>query len=98
MHSINMIKCGGNRQARCATTCVHIVERTARKVLPIRNDDGSEVEYDWLCPQCFKKYYLENEGTFDVDDLRAVCIRCMRKIMAPYQRQMRRRLRQKSGV
>ena len=93
-----LIQCGDHRFAPWAATCVHVMERTATDVVPVRCEEGSEVEYDWLCPQCFRKYYLFNEDTWDVDDLCIVCIHCLREIMEPYREQMKRRLRQGTGT
>jgi hypothetical protein len=93
MNSPTLIKCGDGCFAPSVATCVHIIEGTAKTVLPVRCEKGGEVEYDWYCPQCFDKYYLHNEDTFDVKDMRIVCIHCLRKIMRPYRKQMRRRLR-----
>lgn len=88
-----LIECGDHRLAPWATTCSHIMLGTATDVVPIRCEEGSEIEHDWLCPQCFRKYYLDNRNAFDVDDLRAVCIHGLREVMKPYREQMRRRLR-----
>jgi hypothetical protein len=61
--------------------------------VPVRCEEGSEVEHDWLSPQCYRKCYVDNDNTWDVDDLVVVCIHCLRKIMKPYRRQMKRRLK-----
>ncbi len=92
-----LIQCGDHQFAPYAATCVHVIHRTATDVVPIRCEEGSEVEYDWLCPQCYRKYCLDNEDTWDVDDLVVVCIHCLRKIMRPYRKQMRRKLRRSAS-
>ena len=88
-----LIECGNHQFAPSAATCVHVIQRTATDVVPVRCEEGGEDEYDWLCPQCFKKYFLHNENTFDVDDLVIVCIHYLRKALKPYRKQMQRRLK-----
>lgn len=92
-----LIECGNHQFAPSAATCVHIMRGTATDVVPVRCAEGGEVEYDWLCPQSYKKYFLDNENTFDVDDIVVVCIHCLREIMKPYRRQMRRKLRRRAN-
>ena len=92
-----LIECRDHRFAPYAATCVHVIQRTATDVVPVRCGEGGEVEYDWLCPQCHKKYFLDNEDTWDVDDIVVVCIHCLREIMKPYRKQMRRKLLRRAG-
>ena len=82
-----LIECGDHDFAPCALTCVHICEGTATAVVPIQREEGCEVENDWMCPQCYKKYFLsEHDDDPGIDDLRAVCIHCLRKILKPYEK------------
>ena len=80
-----LIECGDHSFAPWAATCVHICEGTATEVVPIPQPDGSEVENDWLCPQCVQRYFIGLDC--DVEDLRMVCIHCLRKLLKPYQKQ-----------
>jgi hypothetical protein len=70
------------------------MNRTATEIMPVPNEPGSEVEYDWLCRQCFDEYYLNEDDNVPLDDMRIVCMHCLRQIMRPYGAQMRFRLRQ----
>lgn len=75
-----LIKCGDHSFAPWGTVCVHICEGTATDVGPVPQELGSET--DWLCNDCWREAFA---GTLGVDDIRAVCIHCLRKIMKPYQ-------------
>ena len=92
-----LIECGDHQFAPYAATCVHVIQRTAADIVPVRCEEGGEVEYDWLCPKCYMKYYIDNEKVREVDDLIVVCIHCLRKIMKPYHKQMRRKLQRRTG-
>lgn len=72
-----LIRCGDHSLAPWAIVCVHILDGTADDVVPIPQADGSEVEFDWLCPQCYADLAAEN----GVDDLRYVCIHCLRGLL-----------------
>ena len=59
-----------------AITCIHLIEgRPASEWKRIDVDDGREVDADWVCTSCFGKHM---QGRDSVDDLRPVCIYCMR--------------------
>jgi len=77
-----LIKCGKHTLAPWATTCVHICDGTATDVVPILLGEGNEVEYDYICDQCFKKYFIGQSN--DLGDLRTVCIHCLREIVDRY--------------
>ena len=87
-----LIQCG-DHLAPWALTCTHIMLGTATEVVPIRCE-GREVEYDWLCPQCYRKYYMDNDN-WKTDDLALVCMYCLREIMKPYRKQTRHWLRRR---
>jgi hypothetical protein len=51
----------------------------------VRQPEGSEVEFDWICPECYERYFgQDQDGSADVDDLRAVCIHCLRLLLKRY--------------
>ena len=77
-----LIRCGDHSLAPSALTCVHICDGTATSVMPIPQEEGNEIEYDWLCSNCFDKHLFNAHGT--VDDLRIVCIHCLREILKQY--------------
>lgn len=55
--------------------CVHLCEAQASEWIPVPQEAGSECENDWLCPACVKKY-----PDVPLDDMRAVCIHCIREL------------------
>jgi len=91
-----LIECGNHQFAPWALTCTHVMSGTAADVVPIRCEEGREAEFDWLCPECYRKYWLGNND-WTTGDLALVCIHCLRKIMKPYRRQMRRKLRRRAA-
>ena len=78
-----LIQCGDHQLAPWAVTCIHVCDGTASDVLPIPQDVGSETENDWLCTDCFEKFAITQQGT--IENLRVVCIHCLRKLLRPYQ-------------
>jgi hypothetical protein len=83
-----LIQCGDHSFAPWAITCVHICDNTAADVVRVPQPEGSEVEADWLCTECFERHFGEGEKKGDITDLRAVCIHCLRKALKPYQDKM----------
>lgn len=80
-----LIRCADHRLAPWAITCVHILEGTADDVVAVPQPQGSEVEFDWICPRCHEKLFRQDQaGSADVDDLRAVCIHCLRLLLKRY--------------
>ena len=82
--NFKLIRCGDHQLAPSALTCVHICKGTATAVVPIPQEDGSEIENDWLCPDCYEKFVVNDNG--GLDDLQVVCIHCLREILKPYQK------------
>jgi hypothetical protein len=80
-----LIRCGDHNLAPWAITCVHICDGTATDAVPIPQPEGSEVEADWLCPECFARHFGDGPKTGDITELRAVCIHCLREALKPYQ-------------
>ena len=72
-----LIRCGDHSLAPWAITCVHICEGTADDALAIPQPEGSEVEFDWLCRKCYEDQAAGAGG----DDLRVVCIHCLRELL-----------------
>ena len=80
-----LIQCGDHSLAPWPVTCVHICDGTATEVVPVLQPEGSEVEADWLCRECFDKHFGDEPDSGDISDLRVVCIHCRRKALKPYQ-------------
>ena len=80
-----VIRCEDHSCAPWAVTCIHIIEGTATDVVPIVLDEGTEVEADWLCPECVQKHFGDEWDKCEIADLRAVCIHCLRQVLEPYQ-------------
>ena len=76
-----LVQCGDHQLAPWALTCTHVCDGTATDVFPIPQDVGSETENDWLCMDCFEKFAIERQGS--VEDLRVVCIHCLRNLLKP---------------
>ena len=80
-----LIRCADHSLAPWAITCVHILEGTADDVVAVPQPQGSEVEFDWVCPKCHEKLFRQDQaGSADVEDLRAVCIHCLRLLLKRY--------------
>lgn len=79
-----LIQCGDHKLAPLAVTCIHVCDGTATDVLPIPQEEGNEIENDWLCVACFEKFAIKRQGT--VEDLRVVCIHCLRGLLKPYRK------------
>ena len=81
-----LVQCGDHGYAPWGIVCIHIVEGTAKEIVPIPRDKESEVENDWLCLECAERHFGPNAQAGDIDDLRCVCIHCLRELVQPYLR------------
>lgn len=81
-----LIECGDHSFAPWGLTCVHISEGTATDVVPIPRppEINSEVEFDWLCPECARKHFGFGADSGDDLDLKVVCIHCLRRLLSTY--------------
>ena len=70
-----LIRCGDHSLAPWAVACVHVMEGTAADLVRVPQDEGSEVKYDWACRECYEKLQRDE---CPVEDLRAVCVHCLR--------------------
>ena len=84
---INLIQCGDHLWAPYSIVCIHLLTGKSREweLIPIAEDDGREIDGDWLCPDCMNlldeisdtgRQYTDHE----MDNLRPVCIHCCRKL------------------
>lgn len=73
MTNSNLIQCGDHSYAPYSIVCVHLIAGTT-EWCPIPSDHP-EVDHDWLCPKC-----LEQFSDIGIDDIRAVCIHCVRDL------------------
>lgn len=72
----HLIQCSDHQWAPWSLVCVHLVNGgTDWNAVP--NDDSPEVDFDWLCDECYRK-----QPDVNVDDLRAICIHCVRVLQA----------------
>jgi len=81
-----LVQCGDHGFAPWGIICIHIIDGTAKEVVATPQDAGSEVENDWLCPECAERHCGPNSRVGDIDDLRCVCVHCLRKLVEPYLR------------
>ena len=62
--------------------CNHLMSGESREWRGVESNDNSEVEFDWLCPDCLK-VHLETEEQQrpyteeELDSLKCVCIHCV---------------------
>ncbi len=77
-----LIECGDHGAAPLAMDAYNIYEGTATGVVPPPQEDGNNIANDWLCPDCYERIC-----TLGLDDIRAVCIHCLRELLKPYQKQ-----------
>lgn len=68
-----LIQCGDHQWAPWSIVCKHLVSGESADWCPVAAEEDGEVEHDWLCPSC-----LANHPNHDVDDLKAICIHCVR--------------------
>jgi hypothetical protein len=76
----NLIKCGDHSYAPWCIVCRCIYYGTAKEYVRIPMGEGQQDDY--LCPKCFDK---GPEG-HTLDDIRAVCIYCARKLVSHLQK------------
>lgn len=74
-----LIQCADHSWAPWGIVCIHIIEGTAVEAIPMPQEDGSEVESDWMCPSCAEEMVNSN-----IENLRPVCMHCIRKVIKPY--------------
>lgn len=75
-----LIRCADHSYAPWGIVCRHIVEGTAKTAFAIPQTPPSEVEYDWICEECYKRHPDKHK----IKDLRAVCCHCIKKVIEPY--------------
>ena len=75
-----VVECGGHGWQPFAIVCTHLAEQESTEWhrVELANDDCREVDCDWLCLKCLGKYEAGDESI--VDDLRPVCMDCMKKV------------------
>ena len=69
-----LIQCGDDGFAPAVILCVHLANGISNEWCAVPSGDP-EVDYDWLCPDCFKQ-----KDTISVDDIRAVCMHCATRL------------------
>ena len=83
-NNTHLIRCGDEGLAPWAITCVHICDGSASEIVPVPLEEGTEVESDWLCRECYEKHFGVDGGGAGIDELRAVCIHCLRQLLTAY--------------
>lgn len=74
----DLIECGDHQFAPWSIVCKHLADGECPDWLAI-DSTNPEVDYDWVCPTC-----IETFPDPKVEDLRAVCIHCVRKLRKAY--------------
>jgi len=71
-----LVRCGDHNYAPWCCICVHLLDGSSREWRPVpTGDDASEVENDWVCPECLNRF-----KDLNANDLRCVCIHCARQL------------------
>jgi hypothetical protein len=80
-----LIECEDGSLAPSALTCVHICDGTADEAVAVEREDGGEITHDWICSACYEKHFLSPSCIeAKLEDLRIVCLHCLREITKPY--------------
>jgi hypothetical protein len=77
----NLIRCGDHSWAPYVVTCVHLIQGLPKerwRSVPVR--DSREVEFDYICDECYAKKQARDTLTDPLTVLRLVCIHCMREM------------------
>lgn len=72
-----VIECANHQFAPWAVLCIHLIENPKLQWISVEVDDGREVENDYICAECYKQHMSGNDP---VDDIRPICIHCVRKL------------------
>lgn len=75
----DLIQCGDHQWAPWSIVCKHLADGECQEWVPLESSNP-EVDFDWTCPDCIPS----DENPPDLDDLRAVCIHCVRKLRKAY--------------
>lgn len=77
----DLIQCGGHGLVPWHIVCNHLIEGTSNDwvLVPLADDDGRDVEGDYLCPECDKEHMRDE---LDIAKLQAVCMHCVRRLRA----------------
>ena len=70
-----LIQCGHRKNAPWGIICVHLSDHTSAAWVRVPQEPGKDFENDWLCPECIEKF-----PDLSADNLRAVCIHCIREL------------------
>ena len=76
-----VIQCGDHNYAPYSFVCRHLIENPLQEWIPIdiAEDDGREVDNDWVCEECDKnEIWTKHEEA--VEALRIICIHCIKII------------------
>ena len=76
MANADLIQCADHKWAPWSIVCKHLVEGTSDDWRPIPSS-SLEVDFDWMCPACESDHERDQD---DVENLRAICIHCVRKL------------------
>ena len=82
MENTNLIRCADHQLAPWAIVCIHVMDGKSDSAVAIPKEDGSEVMFDWVCPDC-ESIMEETNESGDIDHLAAVCIHCLRDHILP---------------
>lgn len=80
-----LIQCADHGVAPWTVTCIHLFNWTATEAIAVPRDEGTEVEADWVCTECFERYFVGETVSEDLSDLQEVCMHCLRDILEAYE-------------
>jgi len=77
-----LIECGDHGMAPWCLCCTHLMMHETNKAVAIPNPHIKEVDYDWVCSDCFEVMQKDGAEALMEDNLLAcVCINCMNHIL-----------------
>jgi hypothetical protein len=82
--NINLIQCGDHAWAPWHIVCVHLIRNPKQdwNLIELSDDDGREVEGDYLCDKCCDYVRKKGQKAFEKlqDQMRPVCMHCCRNL------------------
>jgi hypothetical protein len=69
-----VIECANHKFSPYSFLCKHLIDSPKQKWVGMEVDDGREVEYDWLCEECFANH---EQGDQLEDLIVPICIGCV---------------------
>ena len=75
-----LIECTDHNFAPWCLICTHLVFQESKIAVVLPNDHIQEVDYDWLCPECFEIFQEEGADPL-MDVMKCVCMHCANHLL-----------------